>query len=590
MSLNFANNNFMFQAHDHARAASIATQTADTTVAINQHAQAAGEFANAAKSTTSTEALRTLALLEQHHKRLAELLNVPIEPTSQPSSVDSDIPEQDEEKASTSQDDGIKPAKSDRAGPPSIATPPSAAKPLPTLSQHPRYRQRDLSSSIASKLASARGIRSKYQGQSQPLNPSVSNDQAPGNLEVHPRSREGSIRAGNKGQETSDRSQKQQPSWVPPGKASPTKEDAAGGTSKPQASGPDSPTASDDGFTRFYSTFGSLINRLSAPLAFAGLPLTTEESPDTVSPVLSPEIAPRSGSKPPRQPKGTTVSVTTDPDLTKIYSRATLRTLARDGHAPADSFYVVPTSGHTASYASILNHEQKEKRRLAASIHSHRADHDDQEDDEDDFVDARESQIQSPPVVPSSSSSSGPANLSAFRKRLGRSKTEQDLTNVIEELHMENQTLKDALDKVSRRLHTFEVHSQTSTLALVQSIRLQHPPGTTGGHGSPINTSGVMQQGGGGGGAAYPPEEVAALKRKNRELEEQMMNMTRQMAAMEKDYDKLQKTVEKYRERWEQLKAGAKARREAQQSLTQLSGGGQGSGGNQGEGGGGEGA
>ncbi|EAA33404.1 hypothetical protein GE21DRAFT_6492 [Neurospora crassa] len=577
----------LVKAHDHARAASVATQTADTTVAINHHAQAAGEFANAAKSTTSTEALRTLALLEQHHKRLAELLKVPIEPTSQPSSVDSDIPEEDEEKASPGQDAGIKSAKSDRAGPPSLATPPSAAKPLPTLSQHPRYRQRDLSSSIASKLASARGIRSRYQGQSQPLNPSVSNDQAPGNLEVHPRNREGSLRGGNKGSEVSDRAQKQQPSWVPPGKTSPTKEDAAGSSSKPQISGPDSPTATDDGFARFYSTFGSLINRLSAPLAFAGLPLTAEDSSDTASPVLSPEIAPRSGSKPPRQPKATTVSASSDPDLTKIYSRATLRTLARDGHAPADSFYVVPTSGHTASYASILNHEQKEKRRLAASIHGHR-DHgnghplDDQEEDEDDFVDARESQIQSPPVLPLSSSSAA-TNPSAFRKRLGRPKTEKDLTNVIEELHMENQTLKDALDKVSRRLHTFEVHSQTSTLALAQSIRLQHPgtgtgtgTGGTAGHGSPINASGVMGATAQGGAR---PEEVAALKRRNRELEEQMMNMTRQMAVMEKDYDKLQKTVEKYRERWEQLKAGAKARREAQQSLS-----GQGSGGNQGEG------
>ena len=511
---------------------------------------------------------------------MAELLKVPIEPTSQPSSIDSDIPEEDEEKGSTSQDDGTKSAKPDshRAGPPSVATPPSAAKPLPTRSPHPRYRQRDLSSSIASKLASARGIRSKYQGQSQPLNPSVSNDQAPGNLEVHPRNREGSLKGGNKGHETSDKAQKQQPSWVPPGKSSPTKEDAASSSSKPQTSGPGSPTASDDGFTRFYSTFGSLINRLSAPLAFAGLPLTAEDSSDTVSPVLSPEIAPRSGSKPPRQPKGTTVSVSTDPDLTKIYSRATLRTLARDGHAPADSFYVVPTSGHTASYASILNHEQKEKRRLAASIHGNGTPLDDQEDDEDDFVDARESQIQSPSATPSSSSAA--ANPSAFRKRLGRTKTEKDLTNVIEELHMENQTLKDALDKVSRRLHTFEVHSQTSTLALAQSIRLQHP-GTGGpGHGSPINASGFMGAAAQGGGAH--PEEIAALKRKNRELEEQMMNMTRQMAAMEKDYDKLQKTVEKYRERWEQLKAGAKARREAQQSS--LSGG-QGSGGNQGEGG-----
>lgn len=536
-----------------------------------------------------------MALLEQHHKRLAELLKTPVEPISQPSSIDSDIPEEDEGKETTSQDDGTKSPKSERSGPPSVTVPQTAAKPLPTLSQHPRYRQRDLSSSIASKLASARGIRSKYQGQGQPLNPSVSNDQAPGNLEVHPRNREGSLKSGKTGHETPDRAQKQQPSWVPPGKTSSTKEDAAGPSSKPSTSGPDSPPPSDDGFTRFYSTFGSLINRLSAPLAFAGLPLTAEaDTPDTASPALSPEITPtRSGSRPPRQPKGnTTVSVSTDPDLTKIYSRATLRTLARDGHAPADSFYVVPTSGHTASYASILNHEQKEKRRLAASIHSHRDGNphgmDDQEDDEDDFVDARESQIQSPSATPSSTSAAAAAaNHSgtggAFRKRLGRSKTEKDLTNVIEELHMENQTLKDALDKVSRRLHTFEVHSQTSTLALAQSIRLQHPgTGTAGGsgtgYGSPVNASGVM---------GAHPDEVAALKRKNRELEEQMMNMTRQMAAMEKDYDKLQKTVEKYRERWEQLKAGAKARREAQQSSLSGGGGNGGGAGNGGEGGGG---
>jgi len=55
-----------------------------------------------------------------------------------------------------------------------------------------------------------------------------------------------------------------------------------------------------------------------------------------------------------------------------------------------------------------------------------------------------------------------------------------------------------------------------------------------------------------------------AIKRRNRELEEQMASMVQKMGSMEKDYDKLQQTVDKYRERWEKLKAGAKARREAQ--------------------------
>jgi len=57
------------KAYGHARAASIATQTSDTTVAINEHTLAAGEFARAADQTGSQEALRTLKLLESHHQR-----------------------------------------------------------------------------------------------------------------------------------------------------------------------------------------------------------------------------------------------------------------------------------------------------------------------------------------------------------------------------------------------------------------------------------------------------------------------------------------------------------------------------------------
>ncbi|KXX76337.1 hypothetical protein MMYC01_206264 [Madurella mycetomatis] len=500
------------KAHDHARAAAIATHTSDTPVAIAEHAQAAGEFANASKSTSSVEALRTLRLLEQHHRRLSELLKLPVGPPSH-AGVENDIPEEDEKEAS--EQDGSK-TTSSPGGPPA-AKQTAQAKPLPTLS-HQRYPGRNPSSSIASNLASARGIRARYSAL--PLTPSVSNDQAPGSLEVHPR-REGSVRS--KGPDPLDQARK--PSWVPPA----IKEDTVGEPPKSSNPEPGGPTPGEDGFSRFYSTFGSLINRLSAPLAFAGLPLIAEESTPEASAAPPPDPAPR-------RPRHRPSSSSADPDLAKIYSRATLNSLARDGQGPNDSFYVVPTSGHTASYASILNHENKEKRRIAASLH--RGDYHDDNEDDDDFVDARESQVPVQPLSPT------------LRKRLGSrsSRSDKDLRNMLEELQLENASLKDVLDKVSKRLHSFELNSQTSHLALAQSLRLQRPGG-----------------GGGGGGGGQVPGGGEALRRRNRELEEQLAEMGRRMAELERDHVKLQQTVEKYRERWEKLKAGAKARREAQE-------------------------
>lgn len=341
----------------------------------------------------------------------------------------------------------------------------------------------------------------------------MSNDFAPGNLEVRPRRTKGPEQTTNK------------PSWVPPAqqiKPEPVVPSEPSKREQPGAS------QSEEGFSRFYSTFGSLINRLSAPLAFAGLPLIVEETPAEPSPESSPELVTSKR----RHQKTASVSAA-EPDLSKIYSRATLKSFPGT-HGPADSFYVVPTSGHTATYASILNHESKEKRRLAASIHHEASDLG--IDDEDDFVDARESQPPLPSISPS------------LRKRIGKSKNERELQNVIEELHLENTSLKEMLDKLSKRLHAFELNSQSSHLALAQSLRLQRP-------GSPMSSSG-----GGGGGSG---EE--ALRKRNQELEDQLQAVMKQMMALEKDHDRLQQTVEKYRDRWEKLKAGAKARRDAAQ-------------------------
>ncbi|KAK4100313.1 hypothetical protein N658DRAFT_497541 [Parathielavia hyrcaniae] len=514
----------LIRAHDHARAAAIATQTADTTVAINEHAQAAGEFANATKSTASIEALRTLRLLEQHHKRLSDLLKLPV---GLPRQSSTDGVSEDEKEKLVQED--AKATSQPKESPATKQKP--QAKPPPSL-PHQRYPGRNLSSSIASNLASARGIRARYS--TQPLTPSVSNDQAPGSLEVHPR-REGSTMS--KGSDQMEQARK--PSWAPPV----IPEDSA---SEPPRSMPGSPTPSDDGFSRFYSTFGSLINRLSAPLAFAGLPLGSEE----LSP--SPTPTPPAPDLPQRKPRQRHHPASAaEPDLNKLYSRAALRALDRDGHGPTDSFYVVPPSGHTASYASILNHESKEKRRMAASFHRPDVDNDmdnDNEDD-DDFVDARESQAAGLAGRPASPT---------FRRRLGKSRSERDLRNVVEELHLENASLKEVLDKVSKRLHAFELNSQSSHLALAQSLRLQRP-------GSPLSSSSGGGGGGGGGGCgpamATATGEEAALRRRNRELEEQMADMARHMEGLEQDRLKLRVTLEKYRERWEQLKASAKARR-----------------------------
>ncbi|KAG5991944.1 hypothetical protein E4U43_003897 [Claviceps pusilla] len=540
------------KAHDHAAAAAVATrQSADTTVAINEHTLAAGEFANAARSTTSVEALRTLKLLEDHHRRLAELLKLPTDQALQPN--DDHV----SEKSSTSE-----------KGSGSLSPDTAHSKKLPSLTQR-GYSARDMSSSIASNLASARGIRSKYRGQ--PLSPSISTDQAPGNVEPHLR-RDGSR---SKMQSIMD-TQPGRPTWVPPTSIPPSRTDSRN-KNKSAASSPrvDQITASgaassssaakgtvaeDGGYARFYGTFGSIINKISAPLAFAGLPLIQEESslseqqfidqqqqPIESSPqLLSPPPPPAAASKrkSSQRPGCLTASIL-DPDLSKIYSKATMRALAREGHAANDSFYVVPTSGHTMSYANILSYAEKEKRRLSASQHSDMDLHQYPPDDEDDdFVDARESP--SSFIVPAS-----PGGSSRRKVAHHLSRTEKDLRNTIEELSLENKSLKDMLDNVSKRLHAFEASSQHSIMALAESYRIMRP-------GSP--SAAVL--------ASHPAgkdEDLKLkLKQKTQDMEEQLAAATAHMERLEKDNRKMQKTLDKYREKWELLKAGAKARREAQ--------------------------
>lgn len=177
--------------------------------------------------------------------------------------------------------------------------------------------------------------------------------------------------------------------------------------------------AIDEPFQRFYSTFESLLSKLSAPLAFAGLPLGSE---GTAPPEDQPDRA--------ESPEETT----TEPNVKRFFSKAALRAIKDESggyvFGGAESFYVVPTTGGTISYAGILS--RAERARL------------ENDGQAEEFVDARESP--------------GSPNLNRNAKTM-------------EELQLENQALRALSDQLSKRLHMWEVNAQSTSMALQQSLR-----------------------------------------------------------------------------------------------------------------------
>lgn len=501
--------NILDQAHDHARAASTATQTADTTVAVNEHTLAAGEFAKAAEGTSSAEALRTLKLLEQHHKKLSQLLKFPAEHPV----VDATSEKVVTASAAVSE---LREPKGDAGHTTPRRTPASAS----SIHIPRRMPPRDMSSSIASNLATARGIRSTNTRRA--LSPSVSTQQAPGNLEVPARR---NSRQALASEITSEQLQGK-PSWVPPMHSNQAKADSQAATTRTSAVAEQAQTtAAEEGFQRFYSTVENLLSKLSAPLAFAGLPLISEETATPPEAMKTKESLQKS-----KITSNNPAAV--EPDLTKFISRAALRASSAHPNPGSDSFYVVPKTGHTATYANILSFAEKEKRRMAASLHS--ADPELFDDpDQDEFVDARETPMPRSP---------------GLMKRLappkGKSAGARDLENVIEELHTENKSLKDCIDKLSKRLHAFEMSAQSSTLALQESIRLMAPASPT----MHPTTSGS--------------EAEAKMIARIKVLEEQVGLGEKELLILGKENEKLKTVVARYRERWEKLKEGAKTRRE----------------------------
>ncbi|KAJ5663341.1 hypothetical protein N7507_004072 [Penicillium longicatenatum] len=522
------------KAHTHARNAVLETRKSNPVAASEEHDLAAGEFAAAALNNPDQEALRTLQLLENHHKKLAEILRfqhehpanteestatVSLSPTAQYP------PESGQTKAGAGA-----PINQDAQGQP------------PRLPGNPRIPSRE-SSSIASNLASARGIPAQPRRGS-PVSPTLSAHQAGAKMTDGPskiKTGESRLRdVPNKNR--SNRSSVPRQPWSPPHpQPSPTDitsqelvpESAKRGYTNANASNADEP------FQRFYSTFEGLISKISAPLAFAGLPLGTEGSTKTNTPTRKSSAETKVDRHHATSDKGNTLA---ESDVNRLFSKAALRSI-RDtpGSSPgntAESFYVVPTTGGTMSYASIMTRAEKEARRNSL------------DDGDDDFVDARET-----PSSPEMRLSTGSSKTRTMRRSAADNKlTSLQNPKTLEELQMENQALKHLSDTLSKRLHMWEVNAQSSSMALQQSLRaIHHQSPEAVPHGSSANTSPVAQM--------SVPHPFSDTDDRVKELEDLVRRGEQELERVGKENDKLKNVLNRYRDRWEKLKEGAKTRR-----------------------------
>jgi hypothetical protein len=416
--------------------------------------------------------LRILNLLEAHHRQLAKV----IASTSTSSRPSSAVPQ-----TSTS-------SKQQQQQQQQHPNDPAAAPVSPPVVRRPP--RRELSSSIASNLATARG-KPASQRRALPAAPEVTTHHVSGNS-----------------------------SRLPPDVV----QTAPDGV--PRAA------TNTESFNSFFTSFESLFSKLSAPLAFAGLPLTIEEEPHPVNPQ---DRKPRIDAKERSLQLRALSRVTASPDLATLISPAALRAIREDA-GPAfgthESFYVVPPSGGTLSYAGIVSRDNAGSNEGIL-------------DDEDEFVDARESI-----GPPSPRSVRGGSLIKSKKPAAAVPKSEGGKT--MEELELENTALRQLLDTQSKRLQMWEASSQSQSLALAQSLRLARPRDLP----API--------------AVGENEESEKLK----ELEELLIAERSRSESLDHRIDKLTRENEKllgvlgkYRDKWELLKESAR-QRERQKAAT----------------------
>ncbi|KAI9665128.1 MAG: hypothetical protein M1831_002138 [Alyxoria varia] len=453
---------------------------------------------------------------------------------------------------------------------------------------------RESSSSIAGNLASARGIPTVQQKEArralrqsqQVLGAGSRQDTSNKDVEKEkPVGSTGSPLSPNGKDELAQADQNDEKSDARPVEA-PSKE--AGDAEQQVASMPGSaPEMAEDPFNRFYTTFGGLMSKISAPLAFAGLPLTgdsedpnpkffTSSAPTTSRGATKQQHQPRTSTAPRHlTPENPTKRETEDSLLNKVYSKAALRALLSDDRGPStqnmhESFYVVPHSGGTVSYANILSSHRR------SDSHSDPATQQKREQDvAEHFVDARESQRRNS-CIPATDSANAAQNKPLPTPTGGASNGPQagTSTKTLEELTLENASLKQLTDNLSKRLYMWERDSQRQTEAMRASIRYMNMSSSQQQqqHQRAAGEGKFAGEGNSEGSPLGSPEqqEDSAGKEKSgdgqtermKELEERVVKSEREMQRAVRENEKLKTVVGRYREKWEKLKEGARTRRE----------------------------
>lgn len=349
------------------------------------------------------QALRMLKLLEEHHHRLAEIIKTKHVIAKQLDETGDVLSQK------TGQTEHTTPTGSLHAAPDASAQNSRASSSALSKMQQQR---RDTSPALAKDMASRRGI---PQPQTRKIPPPIVDGTS-----VH-----ASDSRSQRKPTTKQRAVRESPSA------------ASASTAQLEQL---KPNPAEDGFSRFYSTLTSgPFSKISSMLAFAALPLN-ESTSQPSSPTSS------------RTEK--TARAHDGPDIRKLISPAAMNALEegqrRQGHSGqpfgGESFYVVPPSGGTTSYANIMRTEQRYARRQGHLSNI--------SEEDNEFVDARETQ---------NGKNSGGNSLSTSHGKPG--------VHRVEELELENDSLKQVLDQMCHRLQAFERSAQDASMAaLTQSM------------------------------------------------------------------------------------------------------------------------
>ncbi|KAL7267967.1 hypothetical protein RUND412_009427 [Rhizina undulata] len=310
------------------------------------------------------------------------------------------------------------------------------------------------------------------------------------------------------------------------------------------------PERKEEQFSKFYSGLNTILSRISssassaASLAFAGLPLGVEDVDEET------ERAALAG----LLPKG--------------WADQRGRNMLHNWNDGGESFYVVPSSGGTMSYAGIVRGE----------------------DPEDEKEKEKEKSLRRSRTYPSESSSPSNPRDGRTLQLTGHAKTK-------EELVLENTGLRQTIDHMSRTMQTWQRKTRESENMLKNSIIAlsKHPgPSSSSGNQQPLDILSQVVQRKSWMHVSYSGEEAEDIsegrqvgemewereKEREREdyvarLEEEIERLKKERDEFGRENDKLRNTIVKYNQKWERLKEGARNKR----------GGGSGNGGGNGTGG-----